>query len=389
MKSVVILGAGFSGTMVAVQLMKRATKPMQLFLVERNEFGRGPAYAEADETLLLNVRADQMGAFPDRVDHFYDWLNSKNFHAEPHEFISRKIYGDYLEDLLEEAIASSKGMVNVKLIKDEVINITPDRKLLLLSKNLPVYFDELVLATGLTPSIDSLQKLNGLQGPITIFGSGLSMVDAIITLVNRNFNSKITVVSRRGLLPQTHKFFAENEKRPDYKDLKLMSLQSLVNFVRSESKKYDWRLVIDGLRPHTQQLWKHFSEKEKGQFLRYLRPYWESHRHRIPPMHDKLLHELMKKGQLEVKAIGFKPYKITTKNVLRCEGLSLLSNHIITKMIAKNVVKADDFNLGVSTLQPWAHTIGALRRGELWESTAVSELRVQAQELAVQLLAVD
>lgn len=387
MKSIVILGAGFSGTMVAIQLMKRATKPMQLYLIEKNDFARGPAYADLNNTLLLNVRANQMGAFPDRVDHFYDWLKSKDIHAEPHEFVSRKYYGDYLEELLEEAIVSCKGMVKVKLIKDEVINITPDRKLLLLSKNLPVYFDELVLAIGLTPPLENLGQLQKMQGPLTIFGSGLSMVDAVVTLIAQNYTSKITVVSRRGLLPRPHVLFPSDIVRPQYTDLLTFKFSSLVSFIHLECKKYDWRLVFDAVRPHAQKLWQKFSEHEKSQFLRYVRPYWDSHRHRLSPLHHKILSNLIEKGQLEVKAIGFKPFKAQTKNVLRCEGLSLFSNPMITKLIAKGVVQADHFNLGVKSLQPWAHTIGALKRGELWETTAVPELRVQAQDLAIRLLA--
>lgn len=69
---VAIIGAGFSGTMVAVHLLRRTDSQLTVGLVERNsEFARGLAYRTRDLSHRLNVPAAKMGAFPDDVEGFY------------------------------------------------------------------------------------------------------------------------------------------------------------------------------------------------------------------------------------------------------------------------------------------------------------------------------
>jgi uncharacterized NAD(P)/FAD-binding protein YdhS len=73
---VVIVGSGYSGTMVAVHLA-RAQRGLRAALIDRSKtFGRGVAYGTTDPKHLLNVPADQMGAFPDDIGHFNRWLKA-------------------------------------------------------------------------------------------------------------------------------------------------------------------------------------------------------------------------------------------------------------------------------------------------------------------------
>ena len=45
----------------------------------------------------------------------------------------------------------------------------------------------------------------------------------------------------------------------------------------------DWRAVMDGLRPVTQQLWKDWSPQQQRRFLRHAAAFWNAHRHRMAP----------------------------------------------------------------------------------------------------------
>src|SRR5271156_5805354 len=110
---VVIMGGGYSGTMVAVHLA-RAQRGLRVALIDRGKtFGRGVAYGTTDPKHLLNVRADQMGAFPDDIGHFYRWLqiHPQNLAAagirqvRADAYVPRLIFGDYIQDLLREASA--------------------------------------------------------------------------------------------------------------------------------------------------------------------------------------------------------------------------------------------------------------------------------------------
>src|ERR1700723_2175872 len=127
---VAVVGSGYSGTMVAVHLA-RAQRGLRVALIDRGKaFGRGVAYGTTDPKHLLNVQADQMGAFPDDVGHFYRWLQAHPANLAAvgiHElranaFIPRLVFGDYIQDLLRQARALP-GTLDV--IPDEIIDLTP------------------------------------------------------------------------------------------------------------------------------------------------------------------------------------------------------------------------------------------------------------------------
>jgi uncharacterized NAD(P)/FAD-binding protein YdhS len=149
MKSIAIVGGGFSGTMTAIWLMKNSTKKnqdkIQIYLIEKDNLARGQAYADLDPHLLLNVRADQMGAFPDDIGHFYRWLQDQKIECAGSDFISRKIYGDYLSELLALAIKESAELVSIEIIKDQVIDLDADNKKILFETHPPLQVDQLVL----------------------------------------------------------------------------------------------------------------------------------------------------------------------------------------------------------------------------------------------------
>lgn len=381
MKRIGIIGAGFSGTMTAVQIAKHATSPIHISLIDNNPMARGPAYLEADLSLCLNVRADQMGAYPDQVGHFYEWLSARKYPCAGSDFIPRKIYGDYLNEILERAIVDYP-LVKIEKIFDLVIDLDAASKKILLKSGSSVEIDEVVLAMGLTPAKNDFLSIKNSNDPVTIIGTGLSMVDVVIYLHSINYSGVITAVSRRGLTPLPHQF---SDSKASIVPGQKRFLETFMT-LREDLKKYPWRLVIDALRPHTQSLWSGFTEHERSQFMRYLRPFWDVHRHRISPLHYEILTKLQAEKKLIIKAIGFKPYTPTDTMVINCTGMSLLSNPLIKKLTASKIVEVDSLNLGITSKYSWVHTIGALKRGELWESTAVPELRVQAKHLG-QILA--
>jgi cation diffusion facilitator CzcD-associated flavoprotein CzcO len=59
---VIIIGAGFSGTLVAIHLLRNGSA-VQIDIVDQNLPGRGLAYSTAYDEHLLNVPAVRMSAF--------------------------------------------------------------------------------------------------------------------------------------------------------------------------------------------------------------------------------------------------------------------------------------------------------------------------------------
>ena len=93
MTTIAIVGAGFSGTLLALHLLRHCPPPTKLVLIERNsQFGRGLAYSTGNPSHILNVPAARMSAFHDRPDDFLNWLTSQpeSSSSGPHSFAPRQ-----------------------------------------------------------------------------------------------------------------------------------------------------------------------------------------------------------------------------------------------------------------------------------------------------------
>lgn len=128
MKKFTIIGGGATGTLLAVNLIKNAAhKSIEINLVDkRDKLGRGAAYSAAQDFHLLNVPANKMGAFPDEIEHFHRWLAAKNFDFFPNDFVPRRLYGEYLRELLPETIDRKSTNVAVNILDDEAFDVLID-----------------------------------------------------------------------------------------------------------------------------------------------------------------------------------------------------------------------------------------------------------------------
>ena len=108
---IAVIGAGFSGVLVALHLLWRCGRNDRIYLVERAaRFGRGLAYATGNPRHLLNVRIENMSAFADEPDHFARWLaalpdaerSAAGERGFAGTFIRRQVYGAYITHLLKE-----------------------------------------------------------------------------------------------------------------------------------------------------------------------------------------------------------------------------------------------------------------------------------------------
>lgn len=450
---IAVIGGGFSGTMTAVQVLRRARAPLELHIIERKPpLGRGVAYGTRYGSHLLNVPAAKMSALPSDPNHFLRWLESHtellNGPVLPTTFAPRKAYGAYVQSLLAEAEAQAPVEVQVTHWTDEAIDldIMDSRAVVNLESGNSIEVDKVVLAIGNFPpghppladrTIFASERyigdpwgkgnMNVIQAEDTVLliGSGLTALDLTLGMCERGFEGKVHMLSRRAQLPQRHKMA---EPYPPYLSEELpKTVRALVRIVRRELAKataqgIDWRPVLDALRPRSQEIWQSFSLAEQKRFIRHVRPYWEVHRHRMPQdaaaMADQMLAEgrlsmhggrLLsmeeKEGKVEVR---FRTKGSTQENVLlvdriiNCTGPECdyrrMRHPLIASLLGQGLVRPDDLALGLDTNRAGAllnadgstsellFTLGPLRKGSLWETTAVPEIRVQAEELARTLL---
>jgi len=330
MNNIAIIGAGLSGRLLALNLLKHPSVPKNtdLILIDKgNEKYMGPAYSADEKHLLLNVPADRMGAYSDDPEHFLKWVRNKGIKADKFDFLPRSLYREYIMELLHKAIRDIRNNLTFKQVSAEVIDIenSDNRIKIYLQAGDIIHADKAVLALGNFPPADpkinnpeALKSKRYIRNPWTpgilsslsehdsvfLIGTGQTMVDIVLILQKRNHKGNIIGISRHGYLPLVHKGFDAYDSY--YEELKeKTNVYDIFKVIRKHLERAgrmgtDIRGVIDSLRPATQTIWKGLPEQEKYRFNRHLYRYWEIIRSRIPPESDEVIKKLISSGQLRI-----------------------------------------------------------------------------------------
>jgi uncharacterized NAD(P)/FAD-binding protein YdhS len=433
--------------LVAVQLFRNGYRGRVAVVEPREQLGAGLAYSTQYERHLLNVPAGKMSALADEPAHFLEWLRAGPLpHAEASTFAPRRLYGKYLNDLLQQTIAKRASGEFIHL-RAEAIDVGPiaDGAVLTLSDGSALKAERVVLALG-NPASSPLPGIgrhgledrwhaspwlgDALRSPfsgerILLLGTGLTAVDSTLALLGREPDCKVLMLSRRGIVPQIHNLKTQAGSPPDlvnYGSLRLM-LRELRDHVESARQAGRcWRASLDALRPISNDLWRKISLADQRRFSRHLKAYWEPHRHRMAPEIGAHIAEYRENGALQVVAgrlLEMTPQSAATQvkllsrrgaervievdRIISCTGIhesyADSPRPLIRSLVKGGLARANDLGIGLSTdlhgalldangrPSPVFSTLGPPRRGELFETTAVPEIRSQAQALALQLVA--
>lgn len=334
--TVAIVGAGFSGISVAIQLLRQhGASPLRIVLVEpRAELGAGVAYATRDYPYPLNVAAGQMSLESRSPDDFLKFANAQGIHASAGDFLPRQVYGDYLRARLGAARDAAAGHASCVHHRASVLQLRKSAGGgwdLWLDDGTALHADDVVLALGNPPpaclpslepiasspryvrdpwSIGSLAADGGQIDSVLLVGSGLTMVDAALRLAAlRPRVHHIHVLSRHGWLPQPQATEHRPARKPDVASAlsRTNSARGLLRIFRElarevESHGGDWREVIALARSRLPALWQSLAHDERARFLRHARALWDVHRHRVPAGPLGAVQSLVRKGALEVHA---------------------------------------------------------------------------------------
>jgi uncharacterized NAD(P)/FAD-binding protein YdhS len=441
---IAIVGGGCSGVLVAAHLLRNGYTGRIAIIESRAQLGLGLAYSTTFEQHLLNVPAGKMSAFPAEPSHFLEWLRGHGWPgAAPDSFASRMAYGQYLGDILQSSIAA-RSNDSLQHICAEAVDVHPAAHgvALTLADGGIVEAAKVVLALGNPASshVDGVSEPkepwytspwlgNALRQPfegerILLAGTGLTAIDSALALAGRMPACRIYMVSRRGLLPQVHDlrrtpapppvFQASRGLRPIFRQLREQ--------IRLSREAGDcWRAVVDSLRPVSNQMWRDLPVADRSRFLRHLRTYWEAHRHRMAPQVAKHIEELRAAGRIEIIAGRIREHsregdvfevriaqryggdrRLEVDRAINCTGIHedyrKAPRRLIQALIRSGAASANDLGLGFRTDSSGAlidaqgavctrlFTLGPPRRGDLFETTAVPEIRAQAQSLADHLL---
>jgi uncharacterized NAD(P)/FAD-binding protein YdhS len=397
---IAVIGAGFSGTMTALHLLKRVATSRVILCERGRTFGRGVAYSTCSPCHLLNVRSTNMSAFADKPDHFAEWLASVmaapdadlRCHVRETDagtFVSRDLYGRYLTSLLSGAICDGDGAQRLTLVGDEVVDLEPcaGGYRLALAGGRSIAVSHAVLATGnLLPdaSQDSTYITNpwscgftdGLEAdrPVVILGTGLTMVDIATQLRATGFSGPVIAISRRGLQPRSHAATTP-WPTPILSQPERFSVHALLHRIRREVAEaavqgVAWQSVIDSLRPLTAPLWQDLPAREQARFLRHLRPWWDVHRHRAAPPIAQEIAGLLAKGWLRIQAgrilgveatsqtaiVRYRPrgqadiIELEAQRVIDATGIAAptqCSDQLLRRILERHLIRPDRHHLGL------------------------------------------
>lgn len=429
---VVIVGGGFSGSLLAINLVRHDA--VRVTLIERvpERLARGVAYSAAGQCHLLNVRAANMSALPDDPQHFVRWLTARDL-GDGGSFVARAVYGRYLGDLLDDARETAGARLAIRT--GDVVAVRPgpssvtiklaggsidaDRVVLALG-NLPPHAPPGIDAAALSQEQYVADPWSGdwttglaADAPVVLLGTGLTAIDVALTLDQTGHRGPIVALSRRGLSPRAH---ADGQPPAHPRDEKpARALSAMVRAVRDTAADRGWRGAVDGLRPVTQLLWSGADAATRARFLRHLRPWWDVHRHRLSPQVAGRIATMVDRGQLRFvagKLVAIDPGgtvawrargtdridRHPASRIVNCTGPQgdlLRSNEpLLRDLVARGLARPDPLRLGLDvdaatqligrdgTAQPRIHAIGPMTRGAWWEVVAVPDLRVQAWRLA-------
>jgi uncharacterized NAD(P)/FAD-binding protein YdhS len=457
---ILIIGGGLSGTMLAVQLLRLPGQRKILVIEPRAELGRGEAYSAVELGHTLNGNAARMSVDPDNPDDLTQWLTAHIAaggwpeSAEQNVPISelfppRGLFGVYVQQRLAEArVVGARFGSTVEHICAEVIDLQSeaDSVQISLSNGQTLRGAYAVLATGMFPAARTPQKessgLNAAaldpwdvsamrqldpQSTVLIIGSGLTMVDAVVSLEQAGHRGPIEVFSRHGLLPHVRRqppawvdFLAEDPSIRTPRQL----LRELRRHCRNAiAQGIDWQAPLDTVRAHIGRLWSQATDLQRRQFVRHVRPWWESHHHRSPPLSAALVERLHNKGRLRIQAASFKGLEPVSDDGVSIRirrrgeaetgvvhGAALINSSGIEydwrrvarplpqQLLARGLVRPGPLALGIAAAADGAvldaqgqagrrlFAMGPPLRGMWWESTAVTDVALQAKALAARLV---
>ncbi|MDQ6437659.1 FAD/NAD(P)-binding protein [Mesorhizobium sp. LHD-90] len=436
--SIVIVGGGASGVLLAAHLLKSPNPDLRVTLIEKSEnFGRGRAYSTALPDHVLNVSAMGMSGYADDPEHFWRWVQASKIITDgnPAVYLPRAVYGRYLHELLQDNLQRERETGRLRLVRETCLGVspTPSGVDVRLANGTSIACHAAVLAVGhdeepspehpLAVRIDSPADtpLDD-QASVLILGTGLSMVDAWLTLEHRGHRGKIVAVSRRGLLPSPHR--KGNPIRLDVADVPLGTQLSyfvgwLRDLIRATQKAGgDWRDVLDALRPFNQQVWQSWPASAKRRFVEHTKAWWDIHRHRMaPPIYARLEKAVEagrvrlvaarvdgmqeRSGKLAVRLKHRRSQTLKTLVVDRvydCTGitkdLSTGSIAVVRDLIDRGFARPDPLKLGLDVTESCAvigetgsvsdklFAVGPLTRGAFFEIEAIPDIRAQCARLA-------
>lgn len=420
MKKILIVGGGASGVLVAINIARLTKESISMTIAEPREFlGQGVAYSTEDLGHLLNVPAGRMSALVDQPEHFCNWGS-----FDSNYFAPRFEYGRYLLETLT-TMSKENSDIAIEHLKDSVVEVShiEDGFLAIFLKSESRKFDVVVLAIGQGEAIQH-QALEALasnpnvindawrdcipefEGVLACVGTGLTFIDHALSHLRKNPQNSVFGISRNGLVPEPH---LPKRAAPLTVPIEARkSPQAMKSFIEESS---DWRAAQDGVRHELPDIWFSWQDDMKSEFLNNSLRWWNVRRHRVSPEIHMEFEAALSQGRITIIKDEVELLKddsdslllktsggasITANVVVSCLGYGTnYDQNLVKGLLASGLASPGPLGLGISTFYPEHSVInhegkivenlfalGSILLGERFETTAIPEIRIQAQAIA-------
>ena len=436
-----MIGNGAAGALVVASMLREATRratPLELAWIGDGDRGRGVAYSTPHPWHRLNVPAPGMTLGEADVD-FPGWLTAHGIDDDP--FAPRHAFGTYVIETVESARAAAGPGVRLTEYRDRAVHAARDDSdngglRFGLRNGTTVAADAAVVALGPFPSPalpgageevadhprvisdpwdGRVEQITG-DPTVLLVGTGLTMVDVALTIGRCAPAARMIAVSRTGMLPRDHLPDEGRSTTPAVRPRAGLELDEVVAGIERaiDGNGGRWREVVDGLRAVTPDLWQSLPRVEQRRFLAEQARRWETHRHRMAPSVAAELASLCRDGRLSLHADGVSDVglagsrptatlgdtgeEVAVDWVVSCTGaqddVTAVDDPLVASLLDGGLARPHPLGLGFDTAAhgaldtgaPRLFGVGTLRRGELYETTAIPEIREQAEDLARHLL---
>lgn len=333
---VAVVGGGFSGVAFAIHLVRQASTPIVVHIIEqRGTLGLGLAYDSADPAHRLNVPAAPISTlYLDQPEHLHDWLEQSGaLAADPDmatprgRYPRRATYGAYVVEQLRQQ--AQRPHAEVHHIRARALSLARDAGGWRVTQEDggAVKADAVVLATGHPPAAIPGPLATTLAGDarlvrdpwvpgaldgigprenVLIVGTGLTMADIVASLSGTGHHGRIVAVSRRGLRPLGNPALPPTPWAGFGGDLPRTAI-GLLRRVRGAARAamaagQPWQSISSVVHSSGQEVWAALPLVEQRRFLRHLGSFYSAHRFRMGPQVQRAVEDASTSGRLEVIA---------------------------------------------------------------------------------------
>jgi uncharacterized NAD(P)/FAD-binding protein YdhS len=440
-RKLIIIGDGFAAAVTAIHLVRKGIAADSLTIVGPGSLGKGNAYGCISPFFRLNVREDLPIVFSEDPLHFARWAEANIDDPEAKTsagfFYRRADFGRYISEL----IATEIGFDKIQRIQSKVCALNQEHKLWKLdtTDGGVIYAEKGIIATGNSPptwpcpiqterSEQASKRMIenpwtghylssiGVEERIMLLGGGLTALDAIYALAAQGHRGLITVVGPRPLLPPSQAQWIR-QKQPNWPTN--LTPAKLLRFMRqylppAPTTTTKWQSAWEELRPNLNSIWQQFTPHQRQIVFKRLGWAWSLYRFRASPQTIKAYEELKANHQIQfvvgrAKQVECSGRGITAKlnnghsiqaeRIINCTGVG--TDSFLNRLIADAIAIPDPLGTAIAVgtnlnvikpnLQAWNNLwmLGPATMGSLGDVIAASAISKQAEELAIQIQAME